>query len=197
MICEGISKTSRVSEILVRQRGHSSTEKLPAVPIRAPMSRLMLAAALGAAAAAPATRGASHRRRLGEDDDGLTEIDLSKIEGSKEHVRRILTHYDELLASGECIYGEFTNEVTSANGVTQHRGWRGNTFVTNGRTNPPNLPESQLGRPGRPRHRRTGPLTRLAAESMMGAFTARGGWVGKSTKPYDPNVKVMRIRISF
>ena len=73
------------------------------------MSRLMLAAALGAAAAAPATRGASHRRRLGEDDDGLTEIDLSKIEGSKEHVRRILTHYDELLASGECIYGEFTN----------------------------------------------------------------------------------------
>ena len=107
----------------------------------------MLAAALGAAAAAPATRGASHRRRLGEDDDGLTEIDLSKIEGSKEHVRRILTHYDELLASGECIYGEFTNEVTSANGVTQHRGWRGNTFVTNGRTNPPNLPESQWGGP--------------------------------------------------
>ena len=99
----------------------------------------MLAAALGAAAAAPATRGASHRRRLGEDDDGLTEIDLSKIEGSKEHVRRILTHYDELLASGECIYGEFTNEVTGANGFTQMRGWRSMGRVPNGRTNPPNL----------------------------------------------------------
>ena len=37
-----------------------------------------------------------------------TQIDLSKIEApTKEHVRRILTHYDELLASGECIYGEF------------------------------------------------------------------------------------------
>ena len=110
----------------------------------------MLAAALGAAAAAPATRGASHRRRLGEDDDGLTEIDLSKIEGSKEHVRRILTHYDELLASGECIYGEFTNEVTMA---PQMRGWRGSlpaVWGANGRTNSPNLPESQWGSPPDP-----------------------------------------------
>ena len=75
----------------------------------------VLAAALSAlsvscVAGAPATEGAGARRKLGE-DDGLVEVDLSKLHKTTnaEEVRRQLTHYDELVASGECQIRGYNN----------------------------------------------------------------------------------------